>query len=99
MRGDSIFFADAKELGRWFAQNGATCTEVVVGFIKTHTGRAGLTWPQAVDEALCVLAGSMAFASVSMPSDTRSGSHPARQVQDGAPSTLTESRPCRPKAA
>src|SRR5262249_61158914 len=49
-----IFFADANELCRWFAQNRATCTEVVVGFIKTHTGRAGLTWPQAVDEALCV---------------------------------------------
>src|SRR5262249_38294038 len=42
------------ELARWFAQNGATCTELVVGFIKTHTGRTGLTWPQAVDEALCV---------------------------------------------
>jgi uncharacterized protein YdeI (YjbR/CyaY-like superfamily) len=54
MRGDPIFFADANELGRWFAQNGATCPEVVVGFIKTHTGRAELTWPQAVDEALCV---------------------------------------------
>src|SRR5262249_60904425 len=54
MRGDPIFFADAKGLGRWFAQNGATCAEVVVGFIKMHTGRAGLTWPQAVDEALCV---------------------------------------------
>jgi uncharacterized protein YdeI (YjbR/CyaY-like superfamily) len=54
MRGDPIFFADAKELARWFAQNGATCTELVVGFIKAHTGRTGLTWPQAVDEALCV---------------------------------------------
>jgi uncharacterized protein YdeI (YjbR/CyaY-like superfamily) len=54
MRGDPIFFADAKELGHWFAQNGATCTELVVGFIKRHTGRTGLTWPQAVDEALCV---------------------------------------------
>jgi uncharacterized protein YdeI (YjbR/CyaY-like superfamily) len=26
----------------------------VVGFHKTHTGRPSLTWPQSVDEALCV---------------------------------------------
>jgi uncharacterized protein YdeI (YjbR/CyaY-like superfamily) len=25
-----------------------------VGFVKTHTGKATLTWPQSVDEALCV---------------------------------------------
>src|SRR5262245_2400459 len=52
MRGDPIFFADAKGLGRWFAQHGATCAQLVVGFIKMHTGRAGRTWPQAVDQAL-----------------------------------------------
>src|SRR4029453_15546791 len=54
MRGDPIFFADAKELAHWFAQNGPTSTELVVGFIKRPPGRHGLTWPQAVDEALCV---------------------------------------------
>src|SRR5262245_49574514 len=54
MRGDSIFFADAKELGRWFAQNVATCTEVVVGVSTTDSVCAGLTWPQAVYAALCV---------------------------------------------
>ena len=26
----------------------------MVGFYKTHTGRPSLTWPQSVDEALCV---------------------------------------------
>ena len=98
MRGDPIFFADAKELGRWFAQNGATCTEVVVGFIKTHTGRAGLTWPQAVDEALCV--GWIDGVRQRIDDERyKIRFTPARQVQDGAPSTLTESQPCRPKAA
>jgi len=47
------FFATAADLRDWLASNGAVTTELIVGFIKTHTGRAGLTWPQAVDEALC----------------------------------------------
>ena len=48
-----IFFKDASALQAWFAEHSAHASELMVGFVKTHTGRATLTWPQAVDEALC----------------------------------------------
>ena len=48
-----IFFADAALLRDWFTKHGGQASELIVGFVKTHTGRATLTWPQAVDEALC----------------------------------------------
>ena len=47
------FFQDAAALRAWFAEHSAHASELIVGFVKTHTGRATLTWPQAVDEALC----------------------------------------------
>ncbi|MBL0089754.1 MAG: YdeI/OmpD-associated family protein [Ideonella sp.] len=37
----------------WLAECSAHASELIVGFVKTHTGKATLTWPQAVDEALC----------------------------------------------
>jgi uncharacterized protein YdeI (YjbR/CyaY-like superfamily) len=49
-----IFFRSAAELRAWFATNAATAKEVWVGFHRVGTGRATLTWSQAVDEALCV---------------------------------------------
>jgi len=48
------FFKSPEQFREWLERNAATATEVIVGFMKTSTGRAGLTWPQAVDEALCV---------------------------------------------
>jgi uncharacterized protein YdeI (YjbR/CyaY-like superfamily) len=48
------FFKDAFALKGWFAEHSGHASELIVGFVKTHTGRATLTWPQAVDEALCV---------------------------------------------
>lgn len=48
------FFEDATSLQAWYAEHSAHASELIVGFVKTHTGRATLTWPQAVDEALCV---------------------------------------------
>ena len=47
------FFATAQDLRDWLVQNGTKASELIVGFVKTHTGKASLTWPQAVDEALC----------------------------------------------
>ena len=49
-----LFLDGPEALRDWFARHAATSTELVVGFVKTHTGRAPLTWPQSVDEALCV---------------------------------------------
>lgn len=48
------FFQDAAALRAWFTAHSEHASEVIVGFVKTHTGKATLTWPQAVDEALCV---------------------------------------------
>jgi uncharacterized protein YdeI (YjbR/CyaY-like superfamily) len=50
---EPVFFDSPQALRAWLALHGASAREVVVGFVKVHTGRAGLTWPQAVDEALC----------------------------------------------
>jgi uncharacterized protein YdeI (YjbR/CyaY-like superfamily) len=48
-----IFFKDSAALRAWFAEHAAQAPELLVGFVKTHTGKATLTWPQAVDQALC----------------------------------------------
>lgn len=47
------FFARAEDLRAWLEEHAARESELIVGFVKTHTGKATLTWPQAVDEALC----------------------------------------------
>ena len=51
---EPIFFACPEELRGWFAANHETARELVVGFHKRGTGQPSVTWPQAVDEALCV---------------------------------------------
>lgn len=47
------FFPSAEAFRAWLKKHGQSEPELIVGFVKTHTGRATLTWPQAVDEALC----------------------------------------------
>jgi uncharacterized protein YdeI (YjbR/CyaY-like superfamily) len=49
-----VFFGSAAALRAWFALNAATETVLVVGYRKKATGAAGITWPESVDEALCV---------------------------------------------
>jgi uncharacterized protein YdeI (YjbR/CyaY-like superfamily) len=49
-----IFFATAAALRRWLGRHHDTAREVLVGFHKVGSGRRSLTWPDAVDEALCV---------------------------------------------
>lgn len=49
-----IYFKDAVELRQWFTRHAPTSSELVVGFMKTGSGAAGLSWSEAVDEALCV---------------------------------------------
>lgn len=48
------FFRDAAALRRWFASKSATADELIVGFMKKATGVASVTYPEALDEALCV---------------------------------------------
>jgi uncharacterized protein YdeI (YjbR/CyaY-like superfamily) len=48
------FFRDPAALRAWFAAHHECATELWVGYYKKETGRASITWPESVDEALCV---------------------------------------------
>jgi uncharacterized protein YdeI (YjbR/CyaY-like superfamily) len=48
------FFATPEEFRAWFNQYHETAEEVLVGFCKKGSGKPSITWPEAVDEALCV---------------------------------------------
>lgn len=47
------FFQSPSDLRKWFEKNHATAPELWVGFYKKDSGRASITWPESVDEALC----------------------------------------------
>jgi uncharacterized protein YdeI (YjbR/CyaY-like superfamily) len=47
------FVATPDDFRTWLKEHHATATEVVVGFHKKGTGRASITWPESVREALC----------------------------------------------
>jgi len=53
MKGEPIYFADAAAFRRWLTANAMKEVEVEVGFVKKGAGSPALTWPLAVDEALC----------------------------------------------
>ncbi len=48
------FFATAAAFGAWLRKHGSTSSSLIVGFYKVGSGRPSLTWPESVDEALCV---------------------------------------------
>ena len=47
------FFSTPGDFRRWLERNHAKVAELWVGFHKKGTGRPSVTWPEAVDEALC----------------------------------------------
>ena len=47
------FFKTPAELRRWLTKNHAGKTELWIGFYKKASGRGGITYAQALDEALC----------------------------------------------
>lgn len=49
----AVFFTDAAEWGRWLAAHHDTETELWMGFYRKGHPEAGLTWEEAVREALC----------------------------------------------
>ncbi|MDM4765863.1 YdeI/OmpD-associated family protein [Pelomonas sp. SE-A7] len=51
---EPIFFPSPAAWRDWLAEHADQATEVTVGFVKRGTGRSGLSWPESVDEALCV---------------------------------------------
>jgi uncharacterized protein YdeI (YjbR/CyaY-like superfamily) len=49
----ATFFATAHDFRAWLAQHHETERELLVGFHKKGTKRPSITWPEAVDQALC----------------------------------------------
>jgi len=47
------FFPTPADFRRWLKENHASETELWVGFYKKNTGKPTITWPEAVDQALC----------------------------------------------
>ena len=47
------FFKTPDALRKWFDAHHQRADELWVGFYKKGSGRASVTWPEAVDEALC----------------------------------------------
>jgi uncharacterized protein YdeI (YjbR/CyaY-like superfamily) len=47
------FFETQAEFRAWLEKNHATKTELYVGFHKKSSGKPSITWPEAVDVALC----------------------------------------------
>ncbi len=47
------FFAKPSDFRAWLAKYHLSASELVVGFYRKGTGRASITWPESVDEALC----------------------------------------------
>jgi uncharacterized protein YdeI (YjbR/CyaY-like superfamily) len=50
---EPTFFATPDELRAWLEEHHATAGELLVGFHKKGSGRASITWPESVDQALC----------------------------------------------
>jgi uncharacterized protein YdeI (YjbR/CyaY-like superfamily) len=48
------FFKSPAELRKWFKKHHRTEQALWVGFYKRGSGKPSITWPESVDEALCV---------------------------------------------
>lgn len=51
---DPTFFPAPADFRNWLRRHHASAPELWVGFYKKHTERPSITWPESVDEALCV---------------------------------------------
>ena len=49
----AVFFSNPAEFRTWLSEHHASAKELHVGFYKKASGRGGLTYQEAVDEALC----------------------------------------------
>jgi uncharacterized protein YdeI (YjbR/CyaY-like superfamily) len=47
------FFATPSALRNWLEEHHDTAQELWIGFYKKSSGKLSITWPEAVDEALC----------------------------------------------
>jgi len=51
---DAIFFESRADLRDWLDEHHQTADDLIVGAWKKSTGKPSLTWPEIVEEALCV---------------------------------------------
>lgn len=51
---DPVYFASPAEFRDWLVAHHGDRDELLVGFHKKGSGTPSMTWPEAVDEALCV---------------------------------------------
>ena len=51
---EPIYFASPAELRAWLEANHETATELIVGVHRKASGMPSVTWPEIVDEVLCV---------------------------------------------
>lgn len=47
------FFKTQNDFRKWLDKNHASSKELMIGFYRKSSGRGGLTYPEAVEEALC----------------------------------------------
>ena len=50
---EPTFFASQADFRAWLDEHHEAATELMVGFYKIGSGKPSITWPEAVDEALC----------------------------------------------
>jgi uncharacterized protein YdeI (YjbR/CyaY-like superfamily) len=50
---DIMYFESQADFRAWLEENGESVDELWVGFYKVKSGKTGITYKQAVDEALC----------------------------------------------
>ena len=51
---DVVYFESAAKFRLWLTRNHTKVTELVVGFYRKDSGLGGITYAEALDEALCV---------------------------------------------
>lgn len=51
---EPLFFPTPKAFREWLRTNHSSTSEQWIGFYRKATGRPSITWPESVDEALCV---------------------------------------------
>ena len=50
---EPTFFANPAAFRAWLEKHAHAASELLVGFYKRDSGKASITWPEAVDAALC----------------------------------------------
>jgi len=50
---EPIFFETPSDFRKWLEKNHDKETEIIVGFYKIGSGKKSITWPEAVDQAIC----------------------------------------------